>query len=184
MTAEAATMPQRRGPEDAMTALSSLLDQAAAGHPDRHALRLDDLVPTRAHLREAAGRMATLLASHGIAPTSAPWCRGGVRLGLAPRRGLLEQPAELDLRGPFGLTGFPQADLPTRQRISPGVDTNAERTAGELLNVTACGLSHDSTIIPPGVPVPRLAVPTYVLPGGAPGGRTLNQWVKSPLLCH
>jgi hypothetical protein len=23
-----------------------------------------------------------------------------------------------------------------------------------------------------------------VLPGGAPGGRTLNQWVKSPLLCH
>lgn len=68
MTAEAATTPQRRGPEDAMTALSSLLDRAAADHPDRYALRLDDLVLTCAHLREAAGQMATLLASHGIAP--------------------------------------------------------------------------------------------------------------------
>ena len=50
MTAEAATTPQRRGPEDATTTLSSLLDRAAAGHPDRHALRLDDLVPTCTHL--------------------------------------------------------------------------------------------------------------------------------------
>jgi hypothetical protein len=31
---------------------------------------------------------------------------GGVRLGLASRRGLLEQLAELDLRGPFGLQVF------------------------------------------------------------------------------
>ena len=89
---------------------------------------------------------------------------GGVGLGLAASRGLLEQLAELDLRGPFGLTGLPQADLPTRQRISPGVDTYAERTAGELLNVTACGLGHDSTITPLGVsvpqPVPRLTVRT------------------------
>jgi hypothetical protein len=37
----------------------------------------------------------------------------GVRLGLASRRGLLERLAELDLRGTFGLTGLPQADLPT-----------------------------------------------------------------------
>ena len=80
MTAEAATTPQRRGPEDAMTALSSLLDQAVAGHPDRHALRLDDLVPTRAHLREAAGQMATLLASHDIAPGE----RAGIMLPNVP----------------------------------------------------------------------------------------------------
>ena len=32
---------------------------------------------------------------------------GGVRLGLASRRGLLKQLAELDLRRPFGLTGLP-----------------------------------------------------------------------------
>jgi len=70
----------------------------------------------------------------------------GVRLGLAPRRGLLEQLAELDVRGPFGLAGLPQADLPARQRISPGVDTYPERTAGELLDVPASGLGHDSTI--------------------------------------
>ena len=88
----------------------------------------------------------------------------GVSLGLAASRSLLEQLAKLDLRGPFGLTGLPQADLATRQRISPGVDTYAERAAGELLNVTACGLSHDSTITRPGVsvpqPAPRLTVPT------------------------
>ncbi len=80
MTAEAATMPQRRGPEDAMTALSSLLDQAEADHPDRHALRLDDLVPTCAHLRAAGGQMATLLASHGIAPGE----RAGIMLPNVP----------------------------------------------------------------------------------------------------
>src|SRR6266704_3603833 len=93
---------------------------------------------------------------------------GGVRLGLAPRRGLLEQLAEFDLRGPFGLTGLPQADLPARQRISPGVDTYAERTAGELLNVTACGLGHDSTLTRLGVsvpqPVPRPTINTIRFP--------------------
>jgi hypothetical protein len=87
---------------------------------------------------------------------------GGVRLGLASCRGLLKQLAELDLRGPFGFTGLPQPDLATRQRIGPGVDTHPERAAGELLNVTACGLSHDSTItrrrtfVPQ--PVPRRAI--------------------------
>ena len=93
---------------------------------------------------------------------------GGVRLGLAASRGLLEQLAELDLRGPFGLTGLPQADLPTRQRISPGVDTYAERAAGELLNVTACGLGHDSTITRLGIsvpqPVPRPTICTICFP--------------------
>src|SRR5260370_7820481 len=51
-----------------MTNLGSLLDQAAAGQPDRPALRLDDLVLTYAELHEAAGRMSTLLASHGVEP--------------------------------------------------------------------------------------------------------------------
>jgi non-ribosomal peptide synthetase component E (peptide arylation enzyme) len=68
MTVEAAATPLRRGPEDAMTILSSLLDRAAADHPNRHPRRLHDLVLTYAHLREAAGWMATLLASYGIAP--------------------------------------------------------------------------------------------------------------------
>jgi long-chain acyl-CoA synthetase len=61
-------LPQRRGLEEAMTNLSSLLDQAAADQPDRPALRMDDLVLTYAQLREAAGRMSTLLASAGIEP--------------------------------------------------------------------------------------------------------------------
>ena len=46
-----------------MTNLGSLLDQAAADHPDHPALRLDDLVLTYAQLREAAGRMSALLAA-------------------------------------------------------------------------------------------------------------------------
>src|SRR5262249_15812756 len=80
---------------------------------------------------------------------------GGVRLGLASRRGLLEQLSELDLRGPFGLTGLPQANLPARQRISPGVDTYTERTPGELLSLTPFRLVHASKIIRLGVSVPR-----------------------------
>lgn len=80
---------------------------------------------------------------------------GGVRLRLAASRGLLEQPAEFDLRGPLRLAGPPQADLPTCQRVGPGVDTYAERTAGQLLNVTASGLGHDSTVTRPGVFVPQ-----------------------------
>jgi long-chain acyl-CoA synthetase len=61
-------LPQRRGLEEAMTNLSSLLDEAAADQPDRPALRMDDLVLTYAQWREAAGRMSTLLASAGIEP--------------------------------------------------------------------------------------------------------------------
>jgi len=51
-----------------MTNLGSLLGRAASGHPDRVALRMDDLTLTYAQLREAAGRMATLLAAHGVEP--------------------------------------------------------------------------------------------------------------------
>ena len=51
-----------------MTNLSSLLERAAAGHPDHPAVRLDDLVLTYAQLREAAGRMSALLAAHGVQP--------------------------------------------------------------------------------------------------------------------
>jgi len=51
-----------------MTNLSSLLGQAAAGHPDRIALHMDDLTLTYAQLREVAGRTAALLAAHGVEP--------------------------------------------------------------------------------------------------------------------
>ncbi len=51
-----------------MTNLSSLLERAAADHPDHPAIRLDDLVLTYAQLREAAMRMSTLLASAGVEP--------------------------------------------------------------------------------------------------------------------
>src|ERR1700691_3637276 len=51
-----------------MTNLSSLLERALAGHPDKHAIRMDDLVLTYAQLHDAAGRMSTLLASLGVEP--------------------------------------------------------------------------------------------------------------------
>ena len=51
-----------------MTSISSLLDRSAAEHPDRAALRMDDLVLSYAQLREAAGRLATLLESLGVEP--------------------------------------------------------------------------------------------------------------------
>jgi long-chain acyl-CoA synthetase len=51
-----------------MIKLSSLLEQAAAEHPGHAALRMDDLVLSYAQLREAAGRMSTLLASFGVEP--------------------------------------------------------------------------------------------------------------------
>jgi long-chain acyl-CoA synthetase len=51
-----------------MTNLDSLLEQTATDHPGRDALRMDDLALTYAQLRDAAGRMSTLLASHGVAP--------------------------------------------------------------------------------------------------------------------
>jgi len=51
-----------------MTNLDSLLRQAAAGHPDRVALRMDDLTLTYAQLDEAAGRTSALLAARGVRP--------------------------------------------------------------------------------------------------------------------
>jgi long-chain acyl-CoA synthetase len=54
--------------EDAMTSISSLLDRTAAEYPDHAALRMDDLVLSYAQLREAAGRMSTLLAGLGVEP--------------------------------------------------------------------------------------------------------------------
>jgi long-chain acyl-CoA synthetase len=51
-----------------MTNLSSLLESAAADHPDRTAIRMGDLTLTYAELREAARRMSTLLASLGVEP--------------------------------------------------------------------------------------------------------------------
>jgi long-chain acyl-CoA synthetase len=51
-----------------MTSISALLDRAAAEHPDRAALRMDDFVLSYAQLREAAGRMSTLLGSLGVEP--------------------------------------------------------------------------------------------------------------------
>ena len=51
-----------------MANLSSVLDQAAAEHGERPAVRLDSLVLSYAELRDAAGRAASLLSSLGIAP--------------------------------------------------------------------------------------------------------------------
>jgi long-chain acyl-CoA synthetase len=51
-----------------MTNLDSFLERSAAEHPDRVALRMDDLVVTYAQLREAARRMSRLLASAGVEP--------------------------------------------------------------------------------------------------------------------
>src|SRR5580704_14578052 len=60
--------PGTRQLEGAMTSISSLLEQAAADHPEHAALRMDDLVLSYAQLREAAGRMSALLASLGVEP--------------------------------------------------------------------------------------------------------------------
>jgi long-chain acyl-CoA synthetase len=51
-----------------MTSISSLLERAAAEHPDHAALRMDDLVLSYAQLREAAGRMGAFLISRGVEP--------------------------------------------------------------------------------------------------------------------
>jgi long-chain acyl-CoA synthetase len=51
-----------------MAHLSSVLEQAAADHAERPAVRLDDLVLSYSELRDAAGRMTSLLSSFGIEP--------------------------------------------------------------------------------------------------------------------
>jgi len=50
-----------------MADLSSLLDRAADSHPAQPAVKLDDLVLSYEQLREAAGRVSSLLASAGVA---------------------------------------------------------------------------------------------------------------------
>jgi long-chain acyl-CoA synthetase len=50
-----------------MASLSSVLDRTVAGHASRPAIRLDDLVLDYAELREAAGRVTSLLSSLGVA---------------------------------------------------------------------------------------------------------------------
>jgi long-chain acyl-CoA synthetase len=51
-----------------MTNLSSMLERAADDHPDRPAIRMDDLVLSYGQLRDAAGRLASLLASLDVQP--------------------------------------------------------------------------------------------------------------------
>jgi long-chain acyl-CoA synthetase len=51
-----------------MTNLSSFLEHSAAAHPDHPAIRLDDFTLSYAELREAAGKMNTLLAAAGVQP--------------------------------------------------------------------------------------------------------------------
>jgi non-ribosomal peptide synthetase component F len=51
-----------------MANLSSVLEQAAARHGERPAVRLDDLVLSYSQLRDAAGRAAALLSSLGVVP--------------------------------------------------------------------------------------------------------------------
>ncbi len=55
---------------------------------------------------------------------------GGIRLGLASRRGLLEQFAERYLRRPFCLACLPQPDLSARQRVSSGVNLTRQDPLG------------------------------------------------------
>src|SRR5262249_38630852 len=51
-----------------MANLSSMLEQAAADHRERPAVRMDGLVLSFEELRDAAARVASLLSSFGIAP--------------------------------------------------------------------------------------------------------------------
>src|SRR5262250_1378076 len=51
-----------------MANLSSMLEQAAADHRERPAVRMNDLVLSFAELRDAAARVASLLSSFEIAP--------------------------------------------------------------------------------------------------------------------
>ena len=55
-------------PDEDLVNLGSFLEHSAASHPGHPAIRLDDFVLSYAELREAAGRMSTLLAAAGVAP--------------------------------------------------------------------------------------------------------------------
>src|SRR5580693_6911140 len=52
--------------EDVMANLGSMLERTATAHPDRAAIRMDDLVLSYGQLRDAAGQAASLLASLGV----------------------------------------------------------------------------------------------------------------------
>ena len=54
--------------ESVMANLNSVLEQAAADHGGRPAVRMDGLVLSYSQLRDAAGRMTSLLSFLGIAP--------------------------------------------------------------------------------------------------------------------
>src|SRR4029077_14813658 len=55
-------------PDEDLVNLGSFLEHSAASRPGHPAIRLDDFVLSYAKLREAAGRMSTLLAVAGVAP--------------------------------------------------------------------------------------------------------------------
>jgi acyl-CoA synthetase (AMP-forming)/AMP-acid ligase II len=55
-------------PDDDLANLGSFLEHSAASHPGHPAIRLDDFVLSYAELREAAGRMSTLLTVAGWSP--------------------------------------------------------------------------------------------------------------------
>ena len=87
-----------------MTNLSSVLEQAAADHGERPAVRLDGLVLTYAGLRDAAGRMTALLQALGIVPGDRVelWMMakgGGGHPGMATSTGMMSDapPPEMKL---------------------------------------------------------------------------------------
>jgi sigma-B regulation protein RsbU (phosphoserine phosphatase) len=55
---------------------------------------------------------------------------------------------------------------------------------GDDIAILAVRWKGDGTLLPFHEPLRGKTSEDEVLSGGAPGGRTLNQWVKSPLLCH
>jgi sigma-B regulation protein RsbU (phosphoserine phosphatase) len=55
---------------------------------------------------------------------------------------------------------------------------------GDDIAILAARWKGDETLLPVHEPLCGKTAEDEVLSGGAPGGRTLNQWVKSPLLCH
>ena len=68
---------------------------------------------------------------------------------------LFEQPAERGGGGCLVGARLPEAALLAGDRIGSGVDADAERAAGQPLNVAAPGLGQDGTITRSGVSVPR-----------------------------
>ena len=55
-------------PDEDLANVGSFLEHSAASRPGHPAIRLDDFVLSYAELREAAGRMSTLLTTAGVEP--------------------------------------------------------------------------------------------------------------------